>query len=149
LRSILIESSYGGLLGGLITISTIGPQFLAAPPYLWREHVGLLSLGGLVGCLLGSVATFFTADRLLSRWAKRTGRGLAEPESRLPAMFFALLLATTGIWTFGFSAADPSQRGWVGMIVGYGMLGFGITQVPSIGFNYVCSNQSPWKTARC
>ena len=138
--------SYGGLLGGLITMSTIGPQFLAMPPYLWGRNVGLINVGGLAGAALGFATTFILADYLMSRQAKKeTSRGLAEPESRLPAMFFALFLATTGIWTFGFCAANPEAHNWVGMVVGYGMVGFAITQVPSIGFNYVRTSRPPGK----
>lgn len=128
---------YGGLLGGIVTISTIGPQIMAQPPYLWGVNVGLLSLGGFVGTVIGLAVTFATADLLITGKAKKESHGLAEPESRLPAMFPALFLATTGIWTFGFSAANPSPHAWAGMAVGYGMVGYGITQIPSIGFNYL------------
>lgn len=139
---ILTFPSYGGLLGGLVTIATVGPSLLAAPPYLWGNNVGLINLGGLIGCILGFIATFALADTLLKLRAKKGGQGLAEPESRLPAMFPALFLATTGIWTFGFCAANPSPHAWAGMAVGYGMVGFGITQIPSIGFNYVSVHDS-------
>ncbi|KAK1069461.1 hypothetical protein LTR74_004786 [Friedmanniomyces endolithicus] len=128
---------YGGLLGGLITISTIGPQLLAMPPYLWGDNVGLLGLGAVVGGILGFLPTYLTADRLLTGRAKKESHGFAEPESRLPALFPALFLATTGIWVFGFCAANPSPHAWAGMVVGYGMVGFGIMQIPSIGFNYL------------
>lgn len=132
-------SSYGGLLGGIVTIATIGPQLLAMPPYLWGNNAGLVNLGGLIGCLLGGAMNFILSDRLTKRHARKStnAHGLAEPESRLPVMFPALFLATTGIWTFGFSAANPSKHAWVGLCVGYGMVGAGITQIPSVGFNYV------------
>lgn len=133
----VVSLHYGGLLGGLVTISTIGPQFLAMPPYLWGNNVGLLGLGGFIGSLLGGVATYVTADLLVKRFAKKESHGLAEPESRLPAMFPALFLATMGILVFGLSAANPSPHAWAGMAVGYGMVGFGITQIPSIGLSYV------------
>ncbi|KAI7341506.1 MFS general substrate transporter [Hortaea werneckii] len=128
---------YGGLLGGLVTISTIGPQLLAQPPYLWGNDVGLIGLGAFVGTILGGASTYFLADFWMKRAAKKISNGLAEPETRLPVMFLALFLAFTGMWTFGFSAANPSPHAWVGMVVGYGMVGFGITQIPSIGFNYI------------
>ena len=127
----------GGLLGGLVTMATIGPQLLAALPYLWGKNVGLITLGPIIGTLLGFVATFALADTLMKRNAKHASHGLAEPESRLVAMFPAPFLATTGIWTFGFCAANPSPHAWAGMAVGYDMIGFGITRVPSIGFNYL------------
>ncbi|GAB1738697.1 hypothetical protein NU219Hw_g3493t1 [Hortaea werneckii] len=128
---------YGGLLGGLVTISTIGPQLLAQPPYLWGNDVGLIGLGAFVGTILGGASTYFMADFWMKRAAKKISNGLAEPEMRLPVMFLALFLAFTGMWTFGFSAANPSPHAWAGMVVGYGMVGFGITQIPSIGFNYI------------
>ncbi|KXS99808.1 hypothetical protein AC578_8866 [Pseudocercospora eumusae] len=128
---------YGGLLGALVTISTVGPQFLAMPPYLWGNNVGLVNLGGLIGALAGGVLTFLMADFATKRHARKQSHGLAEPESRLPVMFPALFLATTGIWTFGFCAANPSVHAWVGMCVGLGMVGAGITQIPSVGFNYL------------
>lgn len=128
---------YGGLLGGLVTISTVGPQLLASPPYLWGKQVGLLNLGSIAGGILGFAATYFAADTLLTRRAKKERHGFAEPESRLPALFPALFIAVTGIWTFGFCAANPSPKAWAGMVVGFGMVGFGITQIPSVGFNYL------------
>lgn len=128
---------YGGLLGGLVTIATVGPQFLAMPPYLWGHNVGLLNIGAIVGGILGFAATYFAADRLLTGKAKKERHGFAEPENRLPALFPALFIATTGIWTFGFCAANPSPRAWAGMVVGLGMVGFGIMQIPSVGFNYL------------
>lgn len=133
----MVMLHYGGLLGGLVTISTVGPQFLAMPPYLWGNNVGLIGIGSIIGTAIGFAITYFTADFFNTRAAKKELHGLAEPESRLPAMFLALLLATTGIWTFGFSAANPAPHAWAGMAVGYGMVGFGITQIPSIGFNYL------------
>ena len=128
---------YGGLLGGLVTISTVGPQLLAAPPYLWGNNVGLLNLGGVVGTLVGGAITFVMTDLITKRKAKRESHGLAEPESRLPVMFPALVLATGGILCFGFSAAHPSEHAWAGLVVGLGLVGAGITQIPSVGFNYL------------
>jgi hypothetical protein len=134
---------YGGLLGGIVTIATVGPQILAQPPYLWGNNVGLLGIGSFVGTVLAFIVTYFVADWLIERLAfnQRVSHGMAEPEARLPAMFPALFLATTGIWTFGFSAANPAPHAWAGMVVGFGMVGFGIGQIPSIGFNYVSEVQ--------
>ena len=48
-----------------------------------------------------------------------------------------VVLAVTGLWCFGFSAANPSAQAWAGLLVGSGMQAAGLTMVPSIGFNYV------------
>lgn len=127
----------GGILGGIVTISTVGPQFLAKPPYLWGNKVGFLGFGALIGSFFGGAAAYVTADLFMRRLAKKESHGLAESESRLPAMFPALFLATIGILMFGLTAEIHTPHAWAGMAVGYGLLGFGITQIPSIGFSYV------------
>ncbi|TKA80577.1 hypothetical protein B0A49_00629 [Cryomyces minteri] len=137
----LVMLHYGGLVGGIVTVSTIGPQLVSQPPYLWGRSAGLVNLGGLVGTILGAVLTYVTADRSIKRQAKRESHGFGEPESRLPILLPGLFIATTGLWVFGFCAAHPGPGRWVGLEVGYGMITFGLMQVPSIGFNYYRSNQ--------
>jgi len=133
----LVMLWYGGLVGGVVTMSTIGPQFVAAPPYLWGANVGLVNVGGIVGGVLGFIFTFTIADRTMRAKGAFPGTLYVEPEARLPVAFPGLVLATTGLWVFGFSAQYPSSNAWVGLEVGTGMVSFGIMQIPSIGFNYV------------
>ncbi|KAK4149405.1 major facilitator superfamily domain-containing protein [Chaetomidium leptoderma] len=128
---------YSGLVGGIVTVSVIGPQIVAMPPYLWGQNVGLINVGGLVGCLVAYLYTYLLADRQLKTRAKKQHHGMAEAEDRLPTMFFPLAVATTGFFVFGFCAQYPGPNRWVGLQVGYGMLAFGLTQVPSVGFNYL------------
>jgi MFS family permease len=134
----LVMLHYGGLIGGITTISTVGPQIVAAPPYNWGENSGLINIGGLVGSIAGALATFLLSDRILKRRALRHAHGFSEPEARLPGMIPGLFLAATGLLTFGMCEQyATSSAGWVGLEVGYGMLVFGLMQVPSLGFNYV------------
>lgn len=128
---------YGGLVAAIVTTATVGPIFLSQPPYLWGADVGLINLGGLIGVVVGGAVTFFTADWLITMRAKRDSHGYSEPESRLPALFPGIFLAVTGLWTFGFCAANPSPNAWAGLAVGSGMITAATTMVPSIGFNYV------------
>lgn len=129
---------YAGLVGGIVTISTVGAQIVQEPPYSWGANAGLVNLGGLVGVALGALYTYVTSDaRLLGQAKISTHEGFAEPESRLPTMFPALAVATGGFFVFGFCAQYPGTNRWIGLEVGYAMLTFGLTQVPSIGFNYV------------
>ncbi|EFQ36723.1 major facilitator superfamily transporter [Colletotrichum graminicola M1.001] len=128
---------YAGLVGGIVTISVIGPQLVASPPYLWGNNVGLINIGGLVGTLLGAAYTYILSDALLKKNVKTSGSGLAEAESRLPIMFLSLVVATGGFLVFGFSAQYPSKNGWVGLCAGYAMVAFGLMQLPSVGFNYL------------
>jgi MFS family permease len=52
----LVSLWYAGLVGLIVTLSTIGTQLVAVPPYLWGKNVGLINVGGLVGSLLGCVS---------------------------------------------------------------------------------------------
>ncbi|OCL07391.1 MFS general substrate transporter, partial [Glonium stellatum] len=133
----LVMLWYGGLVGGVVTISTIGATLVAAPPYLWGSNAGLINVGGVVGAILGALCTYALADFAITRRAKHESHGYAEPEDRLAIAFPGLFFATTGLWMFGFCAQNPSPKAWVGLEVGLGMLTFGLMQVPSIGFTYV------------
>jgi hypothetical protein len=83
------------------------------------------------------LTTYILADRLTKWTARRKSTGLAEPETRLIAMFPALVIATTGNWVFGFCADNPSPHAWAGLAVGLGMVAYGTVQIPSVGFNYL------------
>lgn len=133
----VVTLQYGGLLGGVVTISTIGPQLVAKPPYLWGNNAGLINVGGLVGIVLGAVYTYLVSDARLRAAVKQ--HHFVEPEARLPTMFPALFIATAGFFVFGFCAQNPGPNRWVGLEFGYGMITFGLMQAPSIGFSYVSS----------
>ncbi|KAM5345101.1 hypothetical protein ACJ41O_010963 [Fusarium nematophilum] len=128
---------YAGLVGGIVTISTIGAQLVAMPPYLWGANAGLINVGALIGTVLGYVYTHLLADGRLVKQATKKRHGVAEAEDRLPTLFFPLAVATCGFFVFGFCAQNPGPNRWVGLEVSYGMLAFGLMQVPSVGFNYL------------
>lgn len=130
---------YAGLVGGIVTISMVGAQLVQQPPYLWGAHAGLINVGGLVGAVLGYVYAHVLSDGRLKSRAKHDVHGFSEAEDRLPTMFVPLAVATCGFFVFGFCAQYPGGSRWVGLQVGYGMLSFGLMQVPSVGFNYVRS----------
>ncbi|KAF2151533.1 major facilitator superfamily transporter [Myriangium duriaei CBS 260.36] len=142
--TIMVMLHYSGLVGLIVTISTLSPQLLAEPPYLWGENVGLINVAGLIGCALGGLYTYFTADWIIKRGAKHASNGLTEPERRLPLMFPALFISTAGALVYGFSAQYPAPNRWAGLAAGYGMVAFGLMQVPSIGFNYIIESYGEW-----
>ena len=135
--TVMVMLHYAGLVGLIVTVSTIAPQLLAAPPYLWGANVGLINVAGLVGTFVGGVYAFLTTDWLAKRAAKQESHGFGEPEKRLPLMIPSLIIVTAGSITFGFVAQNASPQGWVGLAFGYGMIAFGLMQVPSVGFNYI------------
>ncbi|PNS17297.1 hypothetical protein CAC42_6980 [Sphaceloma murrayae] len=142
--TLMVMLHYAGLVGLIVTMSSVGPQLLSAPPYLWGSNAGLLNVGGLLGAILGAFYTYFTADWVTKRAARREQHGFAEPEKRLPLMIPALIIAVAGALVFGFVAQNPSPNGWVGLNFGLGMVAFGLMQVPSIGFNYIIESYGPW-----
>ena len=95
---------YGGLVGGIVTVSTIGLQLVAGPLFLWAQNAGAIDSGGIIGTVLGAIYTFFLADWSIKRQAARNarcgGKGYAEPDSTLLTMLPGLLVATTGLWVF-------------------------------------------------
>ncbi|KAL2163025.1 hypothetical protein VTH06DRAFT_6861 [Thermothelomyces fergusii] len=152
----IIMLQYGGLVGGVAVISTVGPQLLAAPPYRWGERrAGLLFVGALVGILLGAACTGVAADRRAAAAAAACARdtagesgggggggggglrALVEPESRVPLLLPALLVGTCGIAVFGVCAQHPTPAGWLGLEFAFGMVAFALAQVPSIWFGYL------------
>ncbi|KAL2257811.1 hypothetical protein VTK26DRAFT_9136 [Humicola hyalothermophila] len=133
----VIMLQYGGLVGAVTVISTVGPELLSQPPYQWGENAGLLFVGALVGILLGALCTGLMADRRLMRQAKDQSQGYAEPESRVPVMAPSLAVGTCGLLVFGLCAHYPGRHQWVGLQFAYGMVAFALAQVPSIWFNYL------------
>ena len=139
----VIMLQYGGLVGGVAVISTVGPQILTHRPYRWGEHAGLLFVGALVGIVLGGLWTGLVVDRRVKKLARDQDHGYAEPEARVVVMVPSLVVGTGGLLVFGFCAQEPSRFGWVGLECAYGMVAFALAQVPSVWFGYVSYSLSP------
>ncbi|KAH6850644.1 major facilitator superfamily domain-containing protein [Chaetomium sp. MPI-CAGE-AT-0009] len=133
----IIMLQYGGLVGGVAVISTVGPQVLARPPYRWGEHTGLLFVGALVGILFGALYTGLLADWMLTYVARGQDHGYAEPEARVGIMVPSLVVGTCGLAVFGACAQSPGSYVWIGLEFAYGMVAFALAQAPSIWFNYL------------
>ncbi|KAF1971867.1 MFS general substrate transporter [Bimuria novae-zelandiae CBS 107.79] len=133
----LVSLWYAGLVGAIVSISSVGAQIVASPPYLWEKNAGLINCGGLVGAFLGSVYTYLVADFTTKHLAKKDIHGYSEPESRIVTSMPALFISTAGTIIFGIIAQNPSSKGWVGLEVAFGMVAFGLMQAPSVGFNYL------------
>lgn len=133
----IVMLQYGGLVGSVAVISSVGPQILRASPYLWADNSGLLFVGALIGVICGGLYTNFLADQRLKELAKQQDHGYAEPESRVPIMLPSLAIATGGLLVFGFCAQYTGQYQWIGLEFAFGMVAFALTQVPSVWFSYV------------
>lgn len=140
----MVMLHYAGLVGLIVTLSTVAPTFLSAPPYLWGAKVGLINVGGLIGTVLGALFTYISADWWVKRQAKKELHGFGEPEVRVPLLFPGLIIAVAGSLCFGFSAQAHTPLAWLGLEFGSGMVAFGLIAVPSIGFTYIIESYGAW-----
>jgi hypothetical protein len=145
----LVMLWYAGLVGGIVTVSSVGPQMVASPPYLWGRNAGLINIGGIIGTLLGTIYCYLVADFSIKRHAKKEIHGFAEPEARLKTALPGLFLATTGLWVFGFSGQNPGGSNWIGLQFGQGMLAFGLMQVGSLLPSLPLIQHLPASLMRC
>lgn len=146
---LMVMLHYAGLVGLIVTASTVGPTLLAEPPFLWGANVGLINVAGVIGTILGGAYAYFTTDWLTKRSARHEKRGLAEPEERLPLIIPSLVIAVAGALAFGFSAQTMVKKAWVGMAFGEAMIAFGLMQIPSVGFNYIVESYGDWASNCC
>jgi hypothetical protein len=99
-----------------------------------------MSIAGFVG----AVISFFIGGRLIDFLANRAtarGGGLAEPEFRLPAMIFPAVIGPMGVLTYGMIIAD--KKNYWGAIVGFAMLGFGLTAASNVVVTYAVDAYRP------
>ena len=162
--TIMVMLPYAGLVGLIVSSSTVAPTLLAAPPYLWGANAGLSNIGGLVGTFVGAAFIYFLSDWSQKRTSRQQKHGFAEPEQRLTLIMPSLVIAVGGSLVFGFAGQYPSPTAWVGLEFGYvrlsmglkspsdavqGMLCFSIMQIPSIGFNYIIEAYGAWAADCC
>ena len=163
--TIMVMLPYAGLVGLIVSTSTVAPTLLAAPPYLWGANAGLSNVGGLIGTLVGAAFIYFLSDWSQKRTSRQQRHGFAEPEQRLTLIMPSLVIAVGGSLVFGFAGQYPSPTSWLGIEFGYvcllfgfefntlnmaqGMLCFSIMQIPSVGFNYIIEAYGAWAADCC
>ena len=80
-------------------------QIYSFPPYtLTAAGVGYMSIGPLIGAVLGSVSIGLISDPII-KWASRRNNGVFEPEYRLLPIFPVLLVGPALIG-FGYVAQN-------------------------------------------
>lgn len=145
----MVMLHYAGLISLIVTISTVGPQYLSIPPFHWCANAGLINVGGLIGTLLGAIYTYFAADWWTKHAARKETHGFAETEARLPLMIPSLAIAFGGALAFGLSAQARTPDAWIGLEFGMGIVSSGLMQAPSIGFNYLIEAYGGWSSDCC
>ncbi|KAF6830422.1 cycloheximide resistance [Colletotrichum plurivorum] len=125
---------FGLTIGWTVLVSILTAVVYAQPPMLWTaQPVGLLSVGPLVGLLVGLPVGGALADYLFTCSARRND-GRKDPKSRLPAVAIGGLISPAGCLLIGYGLQSPEK--WAQVSVGWGMLSTGLTCSANILLTY-------------
>ena len=89
----------------------------------------------MLGTLGAAIYNGYFSDILAKRLARRNGRGVFEPEYRLPLALILLLVTPASLILWGVGAAHEVH--WFGLIVAMCGLGFQNTVGAGAAFNYL------------
>lgn len=108
-------------------------QIFSFPPYhLTAAGIGYMSIGPLIGALLGSVSLGLISDPII-KWASRKNRGVFEPEYRLLPIFPVLFVGPALI---GLGNLAQNGGSMYGASACYGLLMFGCMFVLTLANSY-------------
>lgn len=133
----VIYSFLGYAVSLVVTVSVniLNPFVLQAAPYSWSPMInGLINIPGLLGNLLGAYSGGWLVDSFCD-WKTRRNEGVFEPESRLYLLGLPLLVTGAGCLLFGYGVEKTLH--WTSLFIGYGMVSFALTAVPTITMAYV------------
>ncbi|TDZ14130.1 putative MFS-type transporter [Colletotrichum orbiculare MAFF 240422] len=124
---------FGLTIGWTVMVSILVAIVYARPPMLWTARpVGLLSIGPLLGLLIGLPIGGALADYLYVAATKRSGR--QDPASRLPAVVIGGLVSPAGCLVIGYGLQSPEK--WAQVSIGWGMLSTGLTCSANVLLTY-------------
>lgn len=100
----------------------------------------VISLPLVVGCFLGECSAGWFTDWLVYRAARRRGDGVRRPESRLDALWLALLVPV-GTVIQGVCISHAKSTGWAANAVGMAIASFGLQVAGTVTYTY-CTDVS-------
>lgn len=120
----------------IVMISTLNPQLLAPPPYLFKASgLGLFSLASFIGIIVGyPIAGPFT-DLLSRVFARRSRSEHHVPEHRMPALIVPFIICPPGLMLFAYIISE--NRSVYVAAVGSAMQIAGLVFVPSVVLSVV------------
>ncbi|KAF4815782.1 putative MFS-type transporter [Colletotrichum tropicale] len=125
---------FGFTIGWTVLVSILVAVVYAQPPMLWTARpVGLLSVGTLLGLLIGLPIGGALADFLYGK-AARKNKHMPNPASRLPAVVIGGIISPAGCIVIGYGLDSPEN--WVSVSVGWGMLATGLTCSANVLLTY-------------
>ncbi|KAK7966241.1 uncharacterized protein PG986_000518 [Apiospora aurea] len=101
----------------------------------------IISIPLVVGCLLGECSAGWFTDWLVYRAARRNG-GVRRPESRLDALWLALLVPV-GIIVQGVCISRAERTGWIANAVGMAIASFGLQVAGTVTYTYCTDVSTP------
>ncbi|KAF8588854.1 MFS general substrate transporter [Ramaria rubella] len=126
---------YGTAITWLVFIATAVAQLFSGPPYNFSTSaIGLTYISpfiftGIAAVLCGPLTDY------VSRKMSRANNGVFEPEFKLPLVAFYLVFGGMGF--FGWAISANKGEAWIGPVMFFGILNFGIIIGCSAAISYV------------
>ncbi|PVH82825.1 MFS transporter [Cadophora sp. DSE1049] len=128
--------SYGVFLSGVVIISTLAPQFLSPPPYLFKASgLGLFSLASFIGIIVGYPIAGPLTDLLSRVFARRSRDEHHVPEHRMPALIVPFIVCPPGLMLFAYIISEHKSA-YIAA-VGSALQISGLVFVPSVVLSVV------------
>jgi len=116
--------AYGLTTSWLVVVGGVLAQLFSGPPYNFSvSSIGLVSIGALIGSIVGAFTTGPLADWVVKIMSRRN-QGIYEPEFRLVLIIVTLILG--GLSFFGFGWSLQVQDPWIGPVIFYGLQYFSV-----------------------
>ncbi|KAL5498209.1 hypothetical protein ACEPAH_2339 [Sanghuangporus vaninii] len=126
---------YGVAITWLVLIATSVAQLFSAPPYNFEtDEIGLTYMSPFICAFLAALLCGPLTDYVAKRFSL-ANHGTFEPEFRLVLVSFYAVFSCMGFFGWGISAhvQDP----WIGPVIFFGLVNFGVTIGCSAAIGYV------------
>ncbi|EJD04924.1 MFS general substrate transporter [Fomitiporia mediterranea MF3/22] len=126
---------YGVAITWLVLIATSVAQLFSGPPYNFDTgNIGLTYMSPFIFSFLAALLCGPLTDYVAKRFSL-ANQGIFEPEFRLVLVVFYAVFGGMGFFGWGISADihDP----WIGPVIFFGLINFGITIGCSAAIGYV------------
>ncbi|KAI5118632.1 hypothetical protein M0805_006999 [Coniferiporia weirii] len=126
---------YGVAITWLVLIATGVAQLFSAPPYNFGAgDIGLTYMSPFIFAFIAAMLCGPLTDYVARRFSQ-ANHGIFEPEFRLVLVAFYAVFGSMGFFGWGISAniRDP----WIGPVIFFGLINFGITIGCSAAIGYV------------
>ncbi|KAF8466523.1 major facilitator superfamily domain-containing protein [Gautieria morchelliformis] len=126
---------YGTAITWLVFVAAALAQLFSGPPYHFTEaQIGLTYMSPFVFTTIAAVVCGPLADYVTRRMS-RANNGVFEPEFKLPLVAFYAVFGGMGF--FGWAISAHLGEAWIGPVMFFGILNFGVVIGCSAAISYV------------